>query len=110
MEQVHLGTKVASGGSGQIFAGSYAGRPVALKELYAQKMDSEDIAEFKSVTLQPISCLSPSHTHNVKVVIFEYCHSAFSLYPWKLFDQCLSVSFLLATSCLLQSIIMAPCC
>ena len=55
-------------------SGKYSGRPVALKELYAQKMDSEDIAEFKSVTLLPISCLSPPHTHKIKAVTLQPMH------------------------------------
>ncbi len=40
-------SKIGAGGSGQVYKGKYMSHPVAIKELYAQLMDPDDINEFR---------------------------------------------------------------
>ncbi|KAJ8599059.1 hypothetical protein CTAYLR_007597 [Chrysophaeum taylorii] len=42
-----MGRVVASGGSGQIYEGRYAGAPVAIKSLYSQMMDPDYVSEVR---------------------------------------------------------------
>ena len=64
MEELELETKIGSGGSGQIWRGSFGQTPVALKELYCQCMDPSDVDEFKN------ECTIMAQLHHPQVLQF----------------------------------------
>jgi tRNA A-37 threonylcarbamoyl transferase component Bud32 len=45
-EDLTLGRKIAAGGSGEIYEGVYNGRPVAVKEVFAQMIDTDNVDDF----------------------------------------------------------------
>ena len=46
--RLSIGEKVAAGGSGQVYKGTYSSRPVAIKELFSTVIDSDDLNEFET--------------------------------------------------------------
>jgi serine/threonine protein kinase len=46
-QDLKLEKKIAAGGSGQVYRGTYSGATVAVKELFSNLMDPENISEFK---------------------------------------------------------------
>lgn len=86
--ELTLQTKIGAGGAGQVWKGTYAGSTVALKQLYSNMMDPEDLADFRAEASllsqlrhpQIVTFFGVSAHESELYIVSEYC--AYSVEDW----------------------------